>query len=661
MAESGSLHHENQTVNANVKEVMGEELNIISSKRKNCQSNDDPEHPENNLFGIALSGGGIRSATINLGILEIFNKVGILSKADYISTVSGGGFIGGYIHSKLWQKNLYNQETRTYDTLFEEDDIQHLRNHGYYLVPGKGREKVKNFFRFSGAVVFSILLNAIGMSFFILALFYLLWLLSKILFYSHSVTFLLGLAAITVIAIHTFLHGLRHIKIGMQRLWSSNFLNTLEGGLLCLIIVYSLSRIDPPYFLHYLLNLDVYFYPPFISNLLAAFVFSLSAGLFSNPNVLSMHRFYRDRLADAYINMNGRRENVVKLAQLTQDRQGNSRQWTAPYPLINACLNLQGANDKNFKGTSTSDYFLFSPLFCGSKLTGYAKTESVAYQKMTLPTAVAISGAAVNPGMGERTNPVLAFLMALLNLKLGYWAVNPNIAHQHRLLEWWPWYLLAELFSKMDTRQARVNISDGGHIENLAVYELLRRRCKLIIAIDASADPEYQFPSLKNLVIRTKNELDIAINFRKDPELLIRPNPSRGFSDCHAVIADIEELPEKAGEQGKKIGLLVYIKSSLKEPRKKKDRAMINNSFYEDSYYYKTYHPRFPHESTGDQFFDKAQWEAYYHLGKFMAGDILGVDVGKSEELSKDDLHPPIETIDDLYKAFSEGMLAKEA
>ena len=54
-----------------------------------------------NRFGIALSGGGIRSATINLGFLKTLNKFNILEQADYLSTVSGGGYTGCYVHATL--------------------------------------------------------------------------------------------------------------------------------------------------------------------------------------------------------------------------------------------------------------------------------------------------------------------------------------------------------------------------------------------------------------------------------------------------------------------------------------------------------------------------------------------------------------------------------
>lgn len=184
---------------------------------------------------------------------------------------------------------------------------------------------------------------------------------------------------------------------------------------------------------------------------------------------------------------------------------------------------------------------------------------------------------------------------------------------------WWPYYHVMELMSKTDTRKRRVNISDGGHIENLAVYELLRRKCKLIIAIDAGADPDYGFSDLKNLVIRARNELGLEINFRQAPEQVIAPEPSKGFSKQHYVIADIKELSGKSEGAGF-TGLLVYVKASM----------LAGNSWKissDESYFYKTYHPAFPHESTADQFFDAQQWTAYYKLGKFIAGNLLGVEV----------------------------------
>jgi len=51
-----------------------------------------PDH----LFGLAFSGGGIRSATFNLGVLERLEQLKLLPFVDYLSTVSGGGYIGSW-------------------------------------------------------------------------------------------------------------------------------------------------------------------------------------------------------------------------------------------------------------------------------------------------------------------------------------------------------------------------------------------------------------------------------------------------------------------------------------------------------------------------------------------------------------------------------------
>ena len=85
------------------------------------------------MFGIALSGGGIRSATFNLGFIKGLNEKGIFKYADYLSTVSGGGYIGSFIQKRL-------AETHDYDTLFAKDEMDHLKAHGDYLKPGNGRE-----------------------------------------------------------------------------------------------------------------------------------------------------------------------------------------------------------------------------------------------------------------------------------------------------------------------------------------------------------------------------------------------------------------------------------------------------------------------------------------------------------------------------------------
>ena len=85
---------------------------------------------EENWFGIALSGGGIRSATINLGFLKTLNRFGILKKADYLSSVSGGGYTHSYVQATV-------KETGSLDALFTEEHVDTMRQHGEYLTPGQ--------------------------------------------------------------------------------------------------------------------------------------------------------------------------------------------------------------------------------------------------------------------------------------------------------------------------------------------------------------------------------------------------------------------------------------------------------------------------------------------------------------------------------------------
>ncbi|MFK7808058.1 MAG: hypothetical protein AB8F74_09690, partial [Saprospiraceae bacterium] len=267
-------------------------------------------------------------------------------------------------------------------------------------------------------------------------------------------------------------------------------------------------------------------------------------GFYTNPNALSFHRFYRNQLTDAFLNYSGNYKNA-RLKDLWDVTKKNH--FLAPYPLINTCLNLQSTSDPKFKGAKANDYFLLSPLFCGSKLSKYVSTkETPDYKDITLPAATTISAAAVNPGMGMYSNKLLSIFMTVFNARLGFWILNPAKINQFGFV-WWPLYFFYELFSKIGTDNRMLNISDGGHIENLAAYELLRRKCRLILAVDAGADPLYGFSDLENLTIRVRNELglEIAFPYGESPEDVIRPRPSHGYSERRYSIAKVYQLWEE--------------------------------------------------------------------------------------------------------------------
>src|SRR5262249_9602069 len=86
------------------------------------------------LVGLALSGGGIRSASFCLGALQALDKAGVLKNVDYLSTVSGGGYIGTSLSTAMtrWHGQFPFAGRLTPD---EPYPLQHIRNHSNYLFP----------------------------------------------------------------------------------------------------------------------------------------------------------------------------------------------------------------------------------------------------------------------------------------------------------------------------------------------------------------------------------------------------------------------------------------------------------------------------------------------------------------------------------------------
>jgi hypothetical protein len=145
-------------------------------------------------------------------------------------------------------------------------------------------------------------------------------------------------------------------------------------------------------------------------------------------NFTSMHGFYRDRLATAFLVGIDNRGDVdieedLDLGDLARHEAGS----TAPYHLINVALNLQGSDDIDLRDRR-SDFFIFSKRFIGGRRTGYCRSEFMerVYPNMSLSTAMAISAAATSPNMGRATSPALVLLMTLLNVRLGVWLPNPG-------------------------------------------------------------------------------------------------------------------------------------------------------------------------------------------------------------------------------------------
>jgi hypothetical protein len=253
---------------------------------------------------------------------------------------------------------------------------------------------------------------------------------------------------------------------------------------------------------------------------------------------------------------------------------------------------------------------------------------------MTLATAMAISGASLNPnagnsGRGVTRNRWVSILYTLLNFRLGYWAINPD-PEISSLLRKTPNFISPGLTQSilgngLNEDTPAIELSDGGHFDNLALYELIRRKVKTIIVCDGGADPDFTFDDLGNAIERIRVDFGAKIIF-DDPK----------FDLCWVVPGSSDESnnhykPAKRGFAVATIrysdgaeGKLIYIKSTL-IPHISTDLCS-----------YKAANPDYPHQATVDQFFDEVQFESYRELGYYLGWQMLEINanVKRGEDTS---------------------------
>jgi hypothetical protein len=372
-----------------------------------------------------------------------------------------------------------------------------------------------------------------------------------------------------------------------------------------------------------------------------------------NLNEFSLNYFYRNRLVRAYLGAShtGRNPNPFTGFDPHDDvafkemRQDNC--YSGPFPIVNTTLNVVSGKDlawQERKGES----FVMTPLRCGFdvwleqmdlkkgspmdrpksiEMYGYRPTENFLYENggPRVGAAVSISGAAASPNMGYHSVPSLAFLMTFFNVRLGYWAGNPR--NKNTWTKPGPMVgllrLLAELFGQTDDEARYVYLSDGGHFENLGVYELVKRRCKFIIACDAGADGNYALGDLGSAIRKCREDMGIEIKL-STPNL--KPDKDTNLTKWHCAIG---EICYDQVDVGAERGIFVYLKSSL------------TGDETTDILNYHREHPDFPHQSTEDQWFSESQFEAYRRLGQHVVEWLLepvgaaGTDPLKAVDLFK--------------------------
>ncbi len=691
------------------------------------------------LRGLALSGGGIRSASFCMGVVQALHVERIIDRLHYMSTVSGGGFTGSSLtwflsrkgeESSRWGTRRDNfpfcggeavavrnaQEEppqRTSAPIDGRKVLDFIRQRSSFLEPGAGLTKIS-----AAAIVLRSLFVSLAGFGLLAALFFLPLLALDLLDRGgpHEIWSRIPkelnwplatvAAAASILALGAVAYSLftplpigEKANYGYRRVYQivSGTVLTIGLAALALALVFEMILFitegravaakpnfkDLPLLATIwaaagagggflikklqgagsglLVRLAMWVVPPISLLLLLAalgaagfmiadqamrgdwwialVVATLIYCLYTNINLTGLHRFYRDRLMETFMPDPESIEKDAPAGMTSADSMNLADicgpDDDGPYHLINGHVVLMGAREARFR-SRMGDSFVMSRLFCGSEATGYVRTMTWLKKRrfvlarpvgsLSLPTAMAISGAALNPnaggdGQGITKSPAVSALLNLLNLRLGYWvpSLRPGLFGRARSHWWPPNFIFPGVIQGLlglfhHERGNWLELSDGGHFENTGVYELVRRRVRTIIFADGSTDPEIALQSFANVLEKIYIDFNVTVHFDPDEKALHFTNLMKGTGQPRDLVAEKLQFAQAGyavgtikypavGDKPPETGHLIYIKSTMVRE--------LPVALYS----YKATNPLFPSESLADQFFSEQQFEAYRALG----------------------------------------------
>ncbi len=327
----------------------------------------------------------------------------------------------------------------------------------------------------------------------------------------------------------------------------------------------------------------------------------LAAGWFVDINRFSLHAMYRSRLIRAYLGASNKTSPANHFIGFNENDNVFMSQLDSklrPFHIVNITLNLTGGKNLAWQQRK-AESFTVSPLHAGSFGLGYRPSGQYAGRNgISLGSAITISGAAASPNMGYHSTGAISFIMMLFNARLGAWLGNPGHAGEKTWKDDGPKFairsLVKEAFGLTDDSSPYVYLSDGGHFENLGLYEMIRRGVTRIVVLDSGCDPKFVYEDLGNALRKIRIDTGVTIEFEDEHIELLRQNKKR---------CAIAKIRYSDADSTAKDGLLLYIKP-----------MMTGNEPPDVASYHASY-ADFPHESTANQWYNESQTESYRMLG----------------------------------------------
>jgi hypothetical protein len=369
-----------------------------------------------------------------------------------------------------------------------------------------------------------------------------------------------------------------------------------------------------------------------------------------DPNVTSMHEFYRERLSSAFA--------------VGRDPDGAAcpLRYDKPYqfsdlaegPELVVCTTVN-VNDGQVVPTRRAGVPLtFSRTHVNLEVgdlddaAGHRPTTEVEAlrtgPRLTVPGAIAMSGAAVSPLMGRMGARFAPFrlLMTLLNVRLGVWVQNPRWPVDDVRPPWWSpmatrprlAQLLAEAVGSTDVDDRWLYVTDGGHLDNLGLVEAVRRGPRRVLVFDAGNDPAGSWQALGDAVSVIRADLGVdLVRLREDPSgtwVLLRSVERDGDAEGSGAGA-----ASGRGGRGGQVTVLV-VKAAI--PTQDADVEQLPA----DVQAFRSRDRSFPRASTGRQDFGDLELEAYRSLGQHLTERALKASQVRANRFVSPRTAPPV-------------------